>query len=294
MKTKPITSPIVACVLLVSACKTLEMNSLRPDREILIDGSDSEWGGANATLEKANVSVGFFNDANSLALCLVCTDRARRVQILDQGLIVWFDPNGGNAESFGVQFPVGMMEKGMSIRALDQEEDGPDPFQMQKWYDFYQSQMEIFGQGAERGVWFPLGAVPGIQVKVGFDTGKVVYELKVPLVRTERFVNAVGVDTGRTVSVGIETPELETGRMGRGMPRSSSAPGGSQGGGGTGSVGGRGGRGGSRGGSRGGGGGTEQPAETAGGGEMPGPSMSDPFKLWIKVRLAPPDSTVRI
>jgi len=266
---------------LVSGCKVIQMNSLPLDREIVIDGSDSEWTGSMVDLEKVKVSIGFYNDAKFLYVCLVPMDPSKLTAILNQGLFVWFDAKAGREKAFGIGFPTGMLERGVVLQPPGPGADSLETARFQKSFDFFQDEMELRTPGSNAAVWEPLRGVPGIEMKAGFGTGRFVYELKVPLTADNgRYAHAVGIDTSRVISVGFETPEsdgdAEIGpRPGRGSSAGSSGSGGS--GGGRGSRG--------RGGSRGGGGSQETQAEQPGpGGEaFSGPA---PINQWIELRLA--------
>ena len=102
-----------------------------------------------------------------------------------------------------------------------------------------------------------------IQLKVAYDYGRLVYELKVPLARIAPGADLKG---GQSIGLGFETTKVDRqamrqrmGGMGGGM--------GGRGGGMGGMGGGMGGRGGRRGGGMGG-------------------MMAEPFQLWAKVKLA--------
>jgi hypothetical protein len=271
--------PLLALLSLLSGCKVTEMNSLRTDREIVIDGSDSEWSGALVSLEKVKVSVGFYNDAQFLYLCLVPMDPSKLSAILNQGLYVWFDAKAGGDKTFGIGFPTGMLERGFIPPRIGKNADSLEIARLQKTFDFLQDEMELRTPGSNAGKWESLHGVPGVEVKAGFGTGRFVYELKVPLTTDNgRFPYAVEIDTSRVISVGFETPE--SGRVSEIGPKpgtgSSAGSGGSGGGGGRGSRG--------RGGSQGGGGQESQTEQAVPGmGAFSGP---DPVNLWIKLRLA--------
>jgi uncharacterized membrane protein YgcG len=273
--------PLLALLSLLSGCKVTEMNSLRTDREIVIDGSDSEWSGALVSLEKVKVSVGFYNDAQFLYLCLVPMDPSKLSAILNQGLYVWFDAKAGGDKTFGIGFPTGMLERGFIPPRIGKNADSLEIARLQKTFDFFQDEMELRTPGSNAGKWESLHGVPGVEAKAGFGTGRFVYELKVPLTTDNgRFPYAVGIDTSRVISVGFETPESDRDAEIGPRPSASSSAGSSGSGGGGGGRGSRG-----RGGSRGVGGSQDAQAE------QPGPGIGafsgpDPVNLWIKLRLA--------
>ena len=272
---------LLASLSIVSGCKVVQMESRLMDREIVIDGSDSDWAGTLVAFDKAGVSLGFSNDAKFLYVCLVPREPPKLTAILNQGLFVWFDAKAGSEKSLGIGFPTGMPERGFLPPGFGMSADSLETARLQKSFDFFQDEMELRIPEMGTGKWESLHGIPGIEVKAGFGTGRFVYELKVPLTKDNgRFPYAVGIDTSRIISVGFETPEsVRNAEIGPRPGASSSA--GSGGGGGGGGRGSRGGRGGSRG----GGGGQESQSE------QPGPGIGafagpEPVNLWIRLTLA--------
>jgi hypothetical protein len=274
--------PSLMLLFFLPGCKVYRMNSLPKDREIMIDGSDSEWESAKASFEKEKVSIGFYNDMKFLYLCLVPLDRSTLAAILDEGLTVWFDPKGGNEKTFGIGFPTGMRERGIVLQAPGQGADGAEMERFQKSFDFFQDEMELLIPGKSVVKWESLRGVPGVEVKAGFLNGRFAYELKVPLTADNgRFAYAVEADTGHVISVGFETPESEGDMDIRPGPGTGSP---AAGGGGEGGRGSRGGRGGSR------SGGVSQEVAA----EQPSPGFGyhagpEPVKIWIQLHLAKTD-----
>src|SRR4051812_9170898 len=79
------------------------------DRAIAIDGDNGDWAGPLQPLEEQHpIMAAAANDGEFLYLVLSTSDAAVRRQILGQGLIVWFDPSGGDKKHFGLKFPVGV------------------------------------------------------------------------------------------------------------------------------------------------------------------------------------------
>src|SRR5512132_1173632 len=67
------------------------------DHEIAIDGDNGDWAGPLAAVDdKHPVTAGAANDGRFLFLVLSTSDAVMRRQIMRQGLIVWFDPAGGD------------------------------------------------------------------------------------------------------------------------------------------------------------------------------------------------------
>jgi hypothetical protein len=132
-----------------------------------------------------------------------------------------------------------------------------------------QDRLVILGPGKNDRRDLAFEEAPGIQAKIGESTGVLVYELRVPLVKSDSQPYAIGARTNAMIGVGLETPEFDRSAM-------RSQMGGGGGRGGRGGFGGRGGGMGGRGGYGGRGG--------MGGGR--GFEATKPLKVWNVVQLA--------
>jgi hypothetical protein len=135
---------------------------------------------------------------------------------------------------------------------------------------------EIMGAGGKPESRFQIVEKRGIEIKIGRDDDKFLYELKVPLKITGDIAYAVGADTGKTISIGLETGEMKMEKMKMKGDKGSGQGEGQEGdamSAGTGMGGGMGGR------QRGGGGG-----RPGGGGGMM--EKSSPLSMWFKVQLS--------
>ena len=199
---------------------------------------------------------------------MTTSNRDIQRQFMAMGFTIWFDPNGGKKKEFGILFPVGMMEMGLMMRGRGQ---GQDVEALREQFQKSLRDLEIFMPGEEEPRRIPVTDATGIEVKVGDSYEQLVYEIKVPLYKSEIHPYAIAAKADKPIGVGFETAQLDRekmrGKMGRGG-MGGRPPGGS--GGGRGGVGGgRGGFGGGRGGGMGG-----------------RPQMPEQFKLWAKVQLS--------
>jgi hypothetical protein len=220
---------------------------------------------------------------------------------LNEGLIVWFDVEGGTKKRFGIQYPVGRMGgrgargggegwgrgegprpgeggagRGEMGEAGGPPRDGqaPDPEEMWKraLADPSLHEAKLLGPGKDDRHPLQLEAQHPIQAKIGRAEAMMVYELAVPLAKNAELPVGLGAGPGSVIGIGIETPQRPSVR----------GPGGEPGGFGGG-MGGRGGGMGGRGGSMGGrGGGMGGP----GGERGRGGELQKLIKAWTTVRLA--------
>jgi hypothetical protein len=285
---------LVLIVLILAAVALLQPTSLDArsnrvridshwrDRDVVVDGSDAEWPGPLVQIDdKQPLSVAAVNDAESLYLVFTVSDQATRMQILRQGLIVWFDPGGGDKKQFGIKFPVGMEGGGMGGRfggggrgrragsSGDRTpSEGDDPGNADRFEP--PNRLELLGPKKDDARSFSADRVPGLEVRIGQAQGSLVYELKIPIAKTTEHEYAIGTKPGALIGLGLETPKPESSRegsggMGGGGGGGMGRPGGGMGGRGGGGMGGR----------RGGGGG-------GGGGEV----RPKPIKAWALLQLA--------
>jgi hypothetical protein len=269
---------VLAPAVLGASGKKQRLDSHWKDREITVDGDSGEWPGPLLAVdEHQNLTAAAVNDGQFLYIVLHTRDAALRAQIMGQGLIVWFDPGGGEKKSFGLKFPVGMGDgdmpgRGRGFRRPDAAAGSAqgDPSQRVAALE-PPNRLEVFGPDKDDAHSFVADKAPGLSVKVGQVEGSLVYELKVPLVKTGELPYAIQAKSGALIGFGLETVKRERPeREGRGGGM------GGFGGGGGGGMGGRGGMGRGGGGMGGRGGGM-------GRGDYEPPK---PLKAWATIQLS--------
>jgi hypothetical protein len=267
------TTIFMMCIFFASSggCeKPIELESKWQNCEITIDGVGDEWGGATIYAAKQKVSLTMLNDSSYMYIRINTRDRQVQAQVLGMGLTLWFDPDGGKDKTFGIHFPLGMEEMDMPQMPGGYEVSHDDRFE--KMFTGLSDELGILGSDEEDicRISFSEAAMHGINVRLGYLNGNLIYELKVPLVHDEDHVFAIGlttagIDTNITIGIGFETPEIDVEEMkknmeerGRGMPPGGSGmpPGGMPSGG------------------------------TPPGGMRGGPQMPERLALWTKVKLA--------
>jgi hypothetical protein len=109
---------------LIGCSSAVPLTSDWKTEEIIIDGKSDDWNRSLYDLKKANVTIGFHNDAENLYVCFISYDQSIKRQIMSGGFTVWFDPSGGTDEKYGIKFPVGL-QKG--ARPMNRENAGGVP-----------------------------------------------------------------------------------------------------------------------------------------------------------------------
>ncbi len=265
MKSLRETIQIICMILvlaLIAGCSgQVKVKSGWRNQDIAIDGQQQEWHAGLTYIESKNVSIGFFNDADYLYISLTTADRSFRRQFMAQGFMLWLDAGGGKEKKFGIRYPIGMLESAMPLRRPGREMESET---VQIEFEKSLGEIELVLPNEEKPLRIAVSEAGGIEVKVGIDPDRLVYELKVPLRGEDKHPFAIEMDAAKeTVGVGFETVKVEFGEL-RKRARDMGRP----------PVG-RGGRGGGRGGLGGGRGG-----RSGGGFERP-----EQFKLWAKVSL---------
>ena len=306
MKYQPVHSLFLAIglgVLLVFllGCSDPKLKSKWRDREITIDGADSEWEDCRQYYDKdTGTTLGIYNDDTHIYLRLATRDRTLQRRIIGQGLYTWFNPTGNRDKKVGILFPTGMMGKfipgrnGTRAGRGDREGPGRDR-RSDEWFgdnrrpgghsaplgdgpEMPSPDLEIHipDRDYDNNILLEEVANYGFDAKLKHHGDRLVCELKIPLVENDLMPDiAVGAKSGR-IGIGFMTKELDRKKMrGRSGGRGRGGPGGPGGPGGRG-----GGRGGGMGGPRGKGGGSGGPGRTGMG------EMGKVYALWAKVELA--------
>jgi len=259
-------------VLSQIGCNSLELKSEWRDREIAVDGNNTDWLGAMYYFEDRNISVGILNDASSIYICMIAEDRLMRSQVMRQGFTIWFNPTGGKEKTFGIKFPIGMQGVEGQGFPMGLREGERDQERIREQFEKSLEDLEILGPRKDDQKRMPVEEAKGIDIVVDPSGGLLVYELKVPLLHSEQHPYAVGAEAGDLIGIGLEIPKMDRAamrkRMGGGMPGGTGMPGGGRRGG----MGGR-----------------------PGGMGMPGgrrPQMPKGLKVWVSVQLASGDNPV--
>ena len=234
---KELTGLLTATLLLLSftGCKSamnLTSNSL--DREVTIDGSEEEWVDALQAIEKENFSLGLLNDEEFLYVTLVTADAQLRNQIMALGMTLWIDPEGGKDKTFGVRFPLGIMDSGLPPNPMLMQRD---PEIAEQMFNESLAEFEVVREKDEDTRRWMRTEIEDMQMDANIKTGMFVYELKIPL-RDEALGYSLEIAEGNSIGLGLETPEFDREAMREQFMRERGAAGGGRGGFGGGGVGG--------------------------------------------------------
>lgn len=263
---------VLAMLSLVGCSSKLQLTSHWRDRDIKVDGANTEWQDGLTFVEKENVAIGVFNDDTFLYLSLLSTDRSLQRQMTMLGFTLWFDPDGGKDKTFGIRFPIGRFAEGSMLpRRWHEQGEGAPP----EGFEESLREIEIIGPEKNQRRLLSISDLEGIEIRVDHSFEALCYEIKVPLQRSEQYLFAIDSDPGKQIGVGFETTALnrETMREKMGRGGFGGGPPGGPGGGKPGGIGGV------RPGGRGGMGGQK-------------PQMPEQFKLWASVKLSSQENII--
>jgi hypothetical protein len=269
----------VSALLVPVGCGSKPMSSAWRCTDITVDAAVDEWGETRRPLDEKNIILGVTNDAENLYLTFTPGDDAMQRQILMLGLTVWFDPQGAKNEYVGIRFPRGVRGEHFPFRG-----ERPDISTQagRKRIAAGMDSLEILRAGSREGDAYAIDELGGVAVRAQLVGDVFVYELKMPLARTQEHLYAIGAKPGDAIGIGLQTSAMDRRQMlegmpGAGPPPGGGGPGGSGGGGSPGGRGGPGGPGGEGGGERG-----------SGPGGFGPPGVGEGLDVWIQVRLAVP------
>ena len=250
-------------LLLLCACGSapvMELGYL--DDEALTDGRPAEWKGRIQYVEEAGLSLGAARDGDALRLVLVTADPELQMQILNFGLVVWLDREGGEARDFGIQYPWTAPEDLSTIgRGTRDSDEESRRLLLKQRILALGAEFLLLGNEEGGGRLMMNGGKPGFELAMAMDGPRLVYELKIPLDGDQ----ALNLE-GDYLSLGLQTRVPE--RAG-GPSEMAGMAGGRMGG-----AAGRGGRGGQSGGGM-----------TGGPSPKPGRGRPESLDTWIRLKL---------
>ncbi len=169
-----------------------------------VDGLSTDWQ-TPEPLERG-LTVGAVNDGEFLYLIVSARD-AEAIAYISTGLIVWLDPAGRRGETFGLRLE-GVEQPllpGMTPTAAPTASSA-------RISTMVLDQFDVLGPGKNQRRLVDLTPELGIELASSRAETEVAYELRIPLQKTSSRSYAVGVAPGRTIGLGIATPEAPVGR----------------------------------------------------------------------------------
>lgn len=238
--------------LLLLSCGGLRIDSRWLDRDIIIDGDDSDWQGLKLYVKDWPVDIGVANDADFLYLTLSTADRNLQRQAIMRGFEVWIDPAGRRGRILGVRYPLGMLslerEELESMRGeaafgdfqgrryQDEQERlrRAGPAQLQDAFEriLATQQPMLLGRGGKEIRSLTMLGEKDVRVMVTLADGRLVYEARFPL-EGQYPLPRLPSKPGKNIAIGFKTRQIDfRAFQNRGNPTPQTAGGiGGQGGG---------------------------------------------------------------
>ncbi len=228
--------------LFFTSCANMQFQSGWRDEDIKIDGRSDDWVGNLTYVDNQNISLGVQNDADYLYVCMVAEDQIVISKLLRQGMILWFNSEGGKKKTFGIKYPVGRQGMQPGEGEMTRPNNEADRQKMRRTMMAISNELEIL-QESKVPILTSIENIKGIEVFLKRSTGLIVYEIKIPLQKTPELPFAIGAEEGSEIGVGIEVPKMtmNMNRAAGGMGGRGGGMGGRGGGMGGGGMGGRGG-----------------------------------------------------
>lgn len=198
-------------VIVFSSCATVQLNSNWSEQNIEIDGSDNEWSGSYNFLKDEKMAFGVRNNFEYLYLVFKTIDNQVKQKIFSNGLTIWIDPSADEEKSFGVHYPIGMMDWNKS--QLYDPADWGSPEEREKRLkeksEIMLKELEIISSVGRSQFEYSLGNPYNINFAIKDTNGTLVYELKIPLKQTEDVISDLDIKHGSIINVGVETGEID-------------------------------------------------------------------------------------
>ena len=212
--------------IFTQGCKEIEMTSQWNQHDIEIDGIDLEWSGSYKFLEDEKAVIGARNDSTYLYLVFKTVDNQTMQKIIGNGLTLWIDPSGEEEKSFGIQYPIGMMDWNKSQLYDPVDWGTPDEREkrLKEKSKIMLNELEIITPVGRSQHKYSMSNPYGIELAIKDTIGTLVYELKIPLTQPIGSMYDLNLITGSKVNIGIETGEIDRQSMmdkkslGGGMP----------------------------------------------------------------------------
>ena len=199
---------VTAAALLCVGCASPTIDSTWPKKEIVADGTITNWEGLINYSLFDPFGLGIANDDRYLYLCAVIEDRKIAMQVLRSGMTVWFETPAAKNRLFGIHFPLGNVVPQMPPHHRNAEEDTSG---LGDRIEAACQQLEILGPGKHDSLLRNIALCEqyGIQLKFASSHGEFIYQARIPLFPDSSMTYAVnpGRDSLLTVKIAVPAPE---------------------------------------------------------------------------------------
>lgn len=210
---------VIAFLAMLASCSgTQDFSSKWADQPVTIDGSGEEWKHKTTYFKDGDILLGVQNDGKYLYIALTTSDRQTKMQILMQGLEIWFDKKGGTDKLFGIKFPIGARESGYANLHKEGRENNDKHGEHNNNDEWIESLIEHVTNSTtiklmeqdDYSQKMELQDAPGIEAKISRSNDVLIYEMKIALMRDTANKYSLELSkNARTLGFGIETEEMQ-------------------------------------------------------------------------------------
>ncbi len=193
--------------LVFTSCSTLQFQSKWRNQDIKVDGRSDDWVGSLTYIDKQNISLGLMNDEDYLYVCMAAEDQSIISRIMRQGMILWFNPEGGKEKSIGIKYPLGRQDMEPGDREMKISESEASPQKKRPAAMAISNELEIL-QESKVPITTSIKNLKGMQISLKRSSGLIVYEIKIPLQENQNLPIAIGAAAGFEIGIGIEIPKM--------------------------------------------------------------------------------------
>jgi len=162
--------------ILCAGCGSVSVDGVWRDRQVVVDGQNDEWQDIKTYVMNKKVAVSVMNDSEYLYFHLVCWDRDM-FSVMREGFTLWFSQG---KEKTGVRYPAGPNRMAL----LDMK--GTDS--LNEPAGFFEDKGFAASAGEYKNNW--------------------VYELKVPLIKNDKYPYSLQLDWKKPVNILIEASDF--------------------------------------------------------------------------------------
>jgi hypothetical protein len=190
---------VIASFILLSSCnEQTNLQSKWRDKDIIIDGHDNEWQNCQLYTDPiTGTNMGIYNDDAYVYICFSTMDIDIQKAIVRQGFVIWFDETGGKHKALGVRYPIG---------ASSGSGSGNNTYSVKE--------LQMLTSETDTGKTLKVreAVLSDVNARIATDqSGKFIYELKMPLIKSSKTPYAVVPSRLNKIGVGFMTVKA-TGR----------------------------------------------------------------------------------
>jgi len=206
---------LILCSFFLYGCSgEQQLLSNWTNQQIEIDGKTSDWQNNLEYLKDENVAVGFKNDNKFIYICLTTNDFTKVLPMLRGGFITWFEPENGG-KSIGVKFPFHNASDNNQVPKSSEEiynRQNPGKF-INRMLE-RQTELQILNENKQILNDMPTKNKEGIEAKLGYNSDRFVYELRIPL-SDSKYAYKLSAAPGEKLNIKFETLEPDRKNFGR-------------------------------------------------------------------------------